>query len=68
MKGKITALEISKQLPMRVKYINEVGMFKDAIIRFHKVNEHGRLIGHVVGDFKRTLCVLSPNKEFELLH
>jgi len=64
---KITALEISKQLPMRVKDLSDTGMFKGTIIRFHTVNKVGHLIGNVVGDKNRTLCVIDSKEEFELL-
>lgn len=64
----ITALEISKQLPMRVKSLNKVGMFKETTIRFHKVGENNTLIGNVVGDNGRTIGVIDPTKEFKLLH
>ena len=64
---KITAKEISKNLPIRVKCINDVGMFKNTIIRFHTINTVGNLIGNVIGNPERTICVIYFNKEFELL-
>ena len=63
----ITAKEISKQLPMRVKSLTNKGMFKGTIIRFDKINDQGDLLGVVVGDTKRKICIINSSTEFELL-
>lgn len=64
---KITALEISKNLPMRVRSLNEVGLFVGEVIRFHTVNEVGNLLGNVLGNKGKRICIINPNVEFELL-
>jgi hypothetical protein len=66
MKKTITAEEISKNLPMRVR---SLGIFRGDIVRFDKVEMvHGRwqLTGQSVGS-KRFHCVFVPQTEFELL-
>ena len=64
----ITALEISRNLPMRVKSLDDKGMFRGETIRFYEVNKQGYLIGKVVGDQGKSICVISPMKKFEVLH
>ena len=64
----ITALEISSNLPMRVKSLDDRGMFRGETIRFYEVNKQGYLIGKVLGDTKRTMAVIDSMEKFELLH
>lgn len=64
----ILAKEIAQNLPMRVKSLDGSGMFHGEIIRFHKVNKAGHLLGDVVGKKGRSICVISPVKQFETIH
>lgn len=64
---RITALEIGNNLPMRVKSLNDTGIFKGEIIRFYEVNKQGVLLGKVVGNIRKSVAIFNPNVEFELL-
>lgn len=65
MGKKITALEISKRLPMKVKSLHLFGMFHGETIHFQEVkiaNNYWALKGQTVGG--KELTVFDKVKEF----
>ncbi len=69
MRRGVSTIEISKNLPMRVKDL--AGMFKGEIIRFYEINSTGKMLGHVVGDAGKKVAVvlLTPGESsYETIH
>lgn len=70
MKRIITAEEISKNLPMRVKSLAKNGMFGEIEIRFDKVRNEPDKDWHLSGkslDSTKSIIILDPKTEFETI-